>query len=604
MWRWRWRRSGNDHDPVWASESRRQRVGVASSAVKFSPDELSWRQPAIRLLPSTVLLFERASGDHAQRAPHAAAVPGPPAHAARRRPTLPHNRRQFLGAAEAAAPRAVSAPPAAVAAPHDAAAAERAALAALRGVAPVDHEGGVAVPPGVGAAGGRRREPAARSVAAAAATAAAQLRGFVVEVEPLSPRSRPASAFVGSPREHSSRRVGSAPTARATLAASGGASARRGVGAGAGRAAGDGAVGGGGCCSRPAAPTAELEPLALLRAVDLLSGRTRRRAQLLQLGSLRRYRRYAVVAREGGDVDGLALLLAGSLQRTTQVGSPYGASELRAGDAVDLEALVDGCGALRRDATYEAAEDAVVLVVGKKALSGLALGAARRAAQRRLVRALLKPLKAFRTLQSSALDALSAYFSRGSTTRAVSSTGRANPPIASSSSPRARSPCCPPTPSRPTMTTAAAARRGGGAWRPPTAARPPILAAAVRGARPRWSRPTAPRRRGSAAPPRCSRRAGRRGRARRARWRCGRRSCSRSLRPTPTLSFRSHLSSWPSGRSKRSAPPACDSSSASRRRRRPRPRRATRSASRAGVAWWRSCSRGASASLLHPRGQR
>ena len=118
-----------------------------------------------------------------------------------------------------------------------------------------------------------------------------------------------------------------------------------------------------------------------------------------------------MVAREGGDVDGLALLLAGSLLRTTQVGSPYGASELRAGDAVDLEALVDGCSALRRDATYQAAEDAVVLVVSKKALSGLALGAARRAAQRRLVRALLKPLKAFRTLQSSALDALSAYFS-------------------------------------------------------------------------------------------------------------------------------------------------------------------------------------------------
>ena len=91
--------------------------------------------------------------------------------------------------------------------------------------------------------------------------------------------------------------------------------------------------------------------------------------------------------------------------------APYGASELRAGDAVDLEALVDGCGALRRDGTYQAAEDAVVLVVGKKALSGLALDAARRAAQRRLVRALLKPLKAFRTLQSSALDALSAYFS-------------------------------------------------------------------------------------------------------------------------------------------------------------------------------------------------
>ena len=81
-------------------------------------------------------------------------------------------------------------------------------------------------------------------------------------------------------------------------------------------------------------------------------------------------------------------------------------------------------------------------------------------------------------------------------------------------------------------------------------------------------------------------------------------SHGRSLRPTRTPSFRSHLSSWPSGRSRRSAPPACDSSSASRRRRRPRPRRATRSASRAGVAWWRSCSRGASASLLRPRGQR
>ena len=238
-------------------------------------------------------------------------------------------------------------------------------------------------------------------------------RGFAVEVEPLSPRSRPASAFVGSPREHSSRRVGSAPTARAQLpqtaapaAVEASAPAPAEPSASAPSAAEDAAA------DATAVPAAELEPLALLRAVDLLRGEDEATLlQLLQLGSLRRYRRYAVVSREGGDVDGLALLLAGSLLRTTQVGSPYGASELRAGDAVDLEALVDGCGALRRDGTYQAAEDAVVLVVGKKALSGLALGAARRAAQRRLVRALLKPLKAFRTLQSSALDALSAYFS-------------------------------------------------------------------------------------------------------------------------------------------------------------------------------------------------
>ena len=449
--------------------------------------------------------------------------------------------------------------------------------------------------------------PAARSVAAAAAaTAAAQLPR-------LRRRGRAAVAavaarvgLVGSPRAHSSRRVGSAPTARATLppaaapaAVETAALAPAEPPASAPSAAEDAAA-------DVAAPAAELEPLALLRAVDLLSGEDEATLQqLLQLGSLRRYRRYAVVAREGGDVDGLALLLAGSLLRTTQVASPYGASELRAGDAVDLEALVDGCGALRRDATYQAAEDAVVLVVGKKALSGLALGAAR-------------------APRSVGWCAPSSSRSRPS--------GRSSPP---------RSTLSPPT------SRCAFHDEGGVVYRAgepadrlflvaegsvavlPADAVPPddddggggsprrwsltsadsghgrrFSLGGTRDARPRWSRPTAPRRRGSAAPPRCSRRAGRRGRARRARWRCGRRSSSRSLRRTPTPSFRSHLSSWPSGRSRRSAPPACDSSSASRRRRRPRRRRATRSASRAGVAWWRSCSRGASASLLRPRGRR
>ena len=383
-----------------------------------------------------------------------------------------------------------------------------------------------AVPPGVGAAGGRRlgvqrvRRAIGRPPPLPAAASSVGSVGFTTSEKNWTPRR---CRRVRDPRRPSSARaaliaplsVGGAPTAAATLPPRRPVPRRR-------------------RRRRPsrrrrrrrrrrmlhsATPPRLLlyneKPLALLRAVyDLRPAERRGRGDAAATAAtrvaVRRYRRLRGGGVSFGDYLDRRSACTGEppQQRgSTQVSSvsPIARGAMPSTSRHSSTLAVRAAGATQP--TRRPRARAVVLVVGK----GAERPRARRRAPRRAASAgraaLLSPLKAFRTLQSSALDALSAYFSRrfhdegGVVYRAGEPADRLFL-VAEGSVAVLPADAVPPDDDD----------GGGGsprqAWSPASAdsGRGRRFSLRRRAARaPPRSRPTAPRRRGSAAPPRCSR---------------------------------------------------------------------------------------------------
>ena len=143
----------------------------------------------------------------------------------------------------------------------------------------------------------------------------------------------------------------------------------------------------------------------VLRTASLLSGESDEAlATLIDMGQLKRYRRYGMLGREGGPAEA-SIILQGSVLRTcSRDDATVPPERLGPGDCVGFELVVEP--RLPLGATYQAAEPTTTLAIPL----GFPLPSAREAARCRLVYELIRGLSFFCTQPTPSLDKLSLLF--------------------------------------------------------------------------------------------------------------------------------------------------------------------------------------------------